>query len=102
VYLLDPDPLAREGILDNLVRRTRMYSFEEGECICIQGESSDNVFIIYSGTVKIRYMPNGRERKVGTVVRLGAKERAKRRGGGGGGGQTPRGGGPEGGGGGGG
>jgi signal-transduction protein with cAMP-binding, CBS, and nucleotidyltransferase domain len=71
VYLLSPNPDLRERILSSLAKKARVYSFEEGECICMQGESSDNVFLLYSGTVQIMYMPAARDRKNGVISEMG-------------------------------
>ncbi|GMH78642.1 hypothetical protein TL16_g07882 [Triparma laevis f. inornata] len=66
---LSPSPSFRTHALKDLSSHARLYSLSRGDILCVQNESSDNVYIVYSGAFDIFFNSNSRvRRKQGTVV----------------------------------
>ena len=62
VYSLSNDPLRRDHFLHSISRQARLFIAEPGQLICIQNETCDNLFIVYSGSVDIHFNSTGRVR----------------------------------------
>ncbi|GMH81331.1 hypothetical protein TrVE_jg8724 [Triparma verrucosa] len=68
---LSTDPAQRNHALSQLVQEARLYDLSRGDVLCVQNESSDNVFIVYSGAFDIFYNSALKSRKQGTIVGRG-------------------------------
>ena len=62
MYSLSTDPIKRDYFLSSIVKVARLFTATPGQLICIQNETCDNLFIVYSGSVDIHFNATGRVR----------------------------------------
>ncbi|GMI20880.1 hypothetical protein TeGR_g8243 [Tetraparma gracilis] len=57
VFSLAPEPVQRTEHLEVLARHARLFVCEPGQIVCLQEETCDTVFLVFSGSVNIYFDP---------------------------------------------